>query len=163
MSDSNKYLLAIVLTLLTAFSSCLANAQDALNLRIPPTQELSVKSITDLPLVINSNANATTALYIKAVSQKVLHAIQTLPKSGTNYYIFGEAAMIITIAEDGSLSEVYSPYAFTTGDKSQLVETFINAAKYAAPFSPPPQTIIQNHKSVKFSRFFRVEKRRYPG
>lgn len=163
MSVSNKYLLAIVLTFLTVFSSHLANAQDALNLRIPPTQALAGKSIADLPMVINSNAGATAALYIEAISQKVLHAIHSLPKSGVNYYIYGEAVMIITIAEDGSLLEVYSPYAVTTGDKSQLVETFIKAAKYAAPFSPPPQTIIQNHKSVKFSRLFIVEKRRYPG
>jgi hypothetical protein len=156
----NKILLIISLLLALATANLQTKAQESLDLHVPLNSEPTKASTTDYPLIINRKVNSATSLYIDTVDRKITGTLNSWPRADLKTLRYTEVSVIITIANDGSLVDVSSRKVLLTEEMSKLMNIIIKAITYAAPFSPPPEEVIQNHKSLQFSRLFSFESKR---
>lgn len=135
-------------------------AQQSLDLSVPISDEPKKTSTTDYPLIINRKHNTAASLYIDTVDRKITDVLNSSPREDLKALRYDDISVMITIASDGSLVDVSSRNALLTEEKSKLMSIIIKAITYASPFSPPPEEVIQNHKSLQFSRLFSFESKR---
>jgi hypothetical protein len=150
--------MSLLLALATA--NLQTKAQESLDLHVPLNKEPTIASITDYPLIINRKDNSATSLYIDTVDRKITGTLNSWPSTDIKTLRHEDVSIIITIASDGSLIDVSSRNILLTEEKSKLMNIITKIITYAAPFSPPPNEVIQNHKSVQFSRLISFESKR---
>ncbi len=148
-----RFLISITLWVILGWFSDFSYGQS--DLRIPPIRDVILDSHIEQPVDLDRvQDNFAVSTYISAVTQKIERIIFSWPKNELGHRIYGSITVVSIISVDGSLLDVYPRR--TSGNK-KLIDAALKIVKLATPFPPPPQSILQLQKSVRFSRTFHFE------
>jgi TonB family protein len=144
----------IALLVWLAFFSNIQLIAEELRLNIPPMRSSITSRPEELPVILDGKMSSFAAtLYIDSVTQKVERVLSSWPKSELGERIYGSVIITFVVGGDGSLIDVYPRRISGEGDV-RMVAVATKMVKYAAPFLPPPEAVIQGHKSIQFTRPF---------
>ena len=97
-------------------------------------------------------SDPAVSAYIQSVVGKIERMPFSWPNDQNGNRVYGEAEVVLKIGSDGALLSV------STRGNPTLGSTVVDMAKRAAPFFPPPPSILHGQNSVQFSRLLVLNK-----
>lgn len=100
-------------------------------------------------------------LYVDAVRKKIVRLVANWPRSEDGRSLMGNVPVVISIAADGSLLAV-RPQGIQDANHARLGDAMVEIVKMAAPFPPPPTSLLDAQGRYQFGSVFEFSVQKVP-